>query len=69
MTKHEAFTKTYFKFTNILDGKVKYGIGVKTIVEYYEGLLKDEPIYVKTTSNIMQNFVDDDIDFMEDSDF
>jgi hypothetical protein len=69
MTKEEALYKTISRFTNLLDRKVLPNVAVKTIINYYEGLLKNEHIEVKTTSNIVQNFVEQDIDFMTDSDF
>ena len=69
MTKQEALARTQMTFTNLMDGKVIPNIGVKTIIDYYEGLLKSKPVEVKTTSNIVQNFIEDDIDFMTDSEF
>jgi hypothetical protein len=69
MTKQDALAKTQMRFTNLMDGKVVSNVAVKTIIDYYEGLIKDEPIEVKTTSNFVQNFREDDIDFITDSEF
>ena len=74
MTKQEALARTKVMFTNLMDGKVISGIGVKTIIDYYESLIEtSKPTEVHTTSNILQNFIEDDIeddiDFMTDSEF
>ncbi len=69
MTKEEALFKTKMRFTNLMDGKVIPTLSVKTIIDYYELLIKDEPIEVKTTSNFVQNFIEEDIKHMSDSDF
>ena len=69
MTKQDALAKTQMRFTNLMDGKVVSNVAVKTIIDYYEGLLKSKPVEVKTTSNFMQNFTQQEIDFMPDTDF
>ena len=59
MTKQEALEKTSRKFTNLMDGKVIPNVGVRTIVDYYESLLANNPIQIKSTSGIEANFIED----------
>jgi hypothetical protein len=62
MTKQEALLATQKRF-NLLDGKVVSNVGVATIIAYYESLLSSV-LYVQVpkTSNIEQNFIEDEID-------
>lgn len=62
MTKEEALLATKKRFTNLLDGKVLSNVGVVTIISYYESLLTSV-LYVQVprTSNIEQNFIEDEL--------
>ena len=57
MTKEEALIKTRSKFTNLMDGKIISGVGVSTIIGYYEALLEGTPVVIhKASSGIVDNF-------------
>lgn len=70
MTKEEALLVTQKRFTNLLDGKVLSNVGVVTIISYYESLLTSV-LYVQAprTSNIEQNFIEDEIDELTEYDY
>lgn len=41
VTKLEALEKTKIKFTNLIDGTVRNGIGVSQIISHYESLINE----------------------------
>ncbi len=52
--KEKALKDTVNKFTNLLDGQVKYGVTVRGIINYYESKLNNEPVEIpKSTDGIM----------------
>jgi hypothetical protein len=69
MTKEIAVEKTIKKFTNLLDGKT-INVGVKTILDYYNSLLENKDMVVKSVSNIEQNFQEEEIqEMLEEADY
>jgi hypothetical protein len=44
MTKAEALSRTNIRFTNLIDGKVRSGVSVSQIIEYYESSIKEESL-------------------------
>lgn len=69
MTKQIAVEKTIKKFTNLLDGKT-INVGVKTILDYYNSLLENKDMVVKSVSNIEQNFQEEEIqEMLEEADY
>lgn len=66
MTKEEALLKTKQRFTNLMDGSVIPKAGVTTIIHYYESLLIDKTIVVKSTSNIETKFQEEEFQEMDD---
>ena len=44
MTKTEALSRTNIRFTNLIDGKVRSGVSVSQIIEYYESSIKEESL-------------------------
>jgi hypothetical protein len=64
MTKQEALLKTMQRFTNLMDGSVIPKAGVTTIIHYYESLLIDKTQVVKSTSNIEENFQEEEFQEM-----
>ena len=65
MSKEEALLATAKKFTNLKDGKVNSGIGVITIINHYESLLENtKPAAEFTKSGIIQNFLEDELNYM-----
>jgi hypothetical protein len=69
MSKEEALLLTKKHFTNLIDGKVLSNVGVVTIINYYESLLVNNPVQVSKTSNIEQNFIEDEIDELTEYDY
>ncbi len=70
MTKREARDLTVKRFTNLIDGKVLSNVSVLSIISYYEGLLygqKTDP--PKPYSNIVDSFIQEDINSMEEDDY
>jgi hypothetical protein len=61
MTKQEALDKTVTRFTNLLDGKVLSNAAVRTIINYYEDLQKDNTPKVSSISNIEKKFQEAEI--------
>jgi hypothetical protein len=58
--KEKALKDTVNKFTNLLDGQVKSGVTVRSIINYYESKLNNEPIEIsKSTDGIMENFIEE----------
>jgi hypothetical protein len=69
MTKEIAVEKTIKKFTNLLDGKT-INVAVKTILDYYNSLLENKDMVVKSVSNIEQNFQEEEIqEMLEEADY
>ncbi len=67
--KEKALKDTVNKFTNLLDGQVKYGVTVRGIINYYESKLNNEPIEIpKSTDGIMENFIEEYIKQFTDED-
>jgi len=67
--KEKALKDTVNKFTNLLDGQVKYGVTVRSIINYYESKLNNEPIEIsKSTDGIMENFIEEYIKQFTDED-
>ena len=65
MTKEQALRKTQDRFTNLLDGKVRSGISISTIIKYYEDLLVDKkPTPSTKLSGIEQNFVEEEMYYL-----
>ncbi len=63
MNKKEAKEKTISKFTNLWDGSAT--ASVRTIIDYYESLLKGKTIPVYKKSGIEDNFNDEIIKQIE----
>ena len=60
MTKEQALKKTKERFTNLIDGRVKPGMSVYSIINYYEELLADKKTsYKQPAGGIEQNFMED----------
>ena len=60
--KEIAKQKTIKRFTNLIDGTVKNGIGPGEVINYYESILASAPIpYVKSHSGFEQNFLEEQI--------
>jgi hypothetical protein len=67
--KEKALKDTVNKFTNLLDGQVKYGVTVRGIINYYESKLNNEPVEIpKSTDGIMENFIEEYIKQFTDED-
>lgn len=65
MTKEQALRKTQDRFTNLLDGKVRSGISISTIIKYYEDLLVDKkPTPPKVLFGIEKNFVKEEMYYL-----
>jgi hypothetical protein len=70
MTKKEARDITVKRFTNLIDGTVVSNVSVLAIISYYERLLygqKTDP--PKPYSNIVDSFIQEDINSMEEDDY
>lgn len=66
MTKQDALNATVRKFTNLYDGSVLSHASVRTIIEYYEALLPGvKPAPVNDHSHFLQNFIEDEINEIE----
>jgi hypothetical protein len=66
MTKKQALDKTIQKFTNLYDGSVLPEISVSKVIRYYESLLVDKPIAVKSSSAMQRNWINNLISDIED---
>jgi hypothetical protein len=65
MTKEQALKKTQDRFTNLMDGKVLSNATVYVIINYYETLLAGSKPKVSTVSNIERNFIEADIQALQ----
>ena len=66
MTKQDARSSTVRKFTNLLDGSVVHYASVGKIIDHYEALLaKVNPAPVNDHSHFIQNFIEDEINEIE----
>lgn len=68
MTKTEALEKTKIRFTNLIDGTVRNGIGVSQIISHYESLLNEGKPKVSNSiiGNIERRFLEDEIREIEE---
>ena len=60
MNSKRALQKTKERFTNLIDGSVKYGVTVAQIIDYYEGCKSNKKIPARREiGNIEKAFLEE----------
>lgn len=65
--QEQALKDTVTRYTNLLDGCVRSGVGVREIIRYYESKLTNQPPpETKRSSGIVDNFIEEYVKHMTD---